>query len=119
MPEVIPWARHAVVRCLRAWGLTELISPLELAVGELVTNAVCHGRGPITLVLAILPGRLRVEVHDRGGGTPAIRPGHTYGPQLGGWGLRLVDNLVDAWGCDVRAGHTVVWVEQGVFTGQS
>jgi anti-sigma regulatory factor (Ser/Thr protein kinase) len=114
LPEMIPRARHTMVGCLRTWGLGELIPPIELAFGELFTNAVRHGRGPIRVVLALLPGRLRLEVHDQGGGRPAVRPVQTSGPRLGGWGLRLVENEVDLWGTDVRPGHTVVWVERAL-----
>ncbi len=85
---------------------------LKLAVGELVANAVRHGKGPIRLIIAKLPDRVRVSVHDHGGGHPAIRPVVTTGPNAGGWGLRLVDELVDAWGTTTTGHSTTVWVEQ-------
>jgi anti-sigma regulatory factor (Ser/Thr protein kinase) len=96
------------------WGLGELVPTLQVAVGEVFTNAVCHGAGPIEVVVADLADRVRIEVRDRGGGRPAIRPVQTSGPEVGGWGLRLVDELVDSWGTDVTAGYTTVWVEHAI-----
>jgi len=115
--EAVPRARHLIADHLRAWGLgglDDLIGALELAVAELITNAVQHGRAPIDLVMTLLPGRVRVEVHDRGGGRPAIRVAHTSGPDIGGFGLRLVDELVDRWGSTTAPDRTVVWVEHAV-----
>lgn len=115
--ETVPRARHLISDHLRAWGLgglEDLVRSLELAVAELVTNAVQHGRGPIDLVMTLLPGRVRVEVHDHGGGRPAIRATQTTGPAIGGFGLRLVDELVDRWGTLTSAGHTLVWVEHAL-----
>ena len=109
-------ARHWLVRCLRVWGFGELVPTLEVAVGEVFTNAVSHGAGPIEVVLAELADRLRVEVRDQGGGHPAIRPVQISGPEVGGWGLRLVDELVDSWGAEVSAGSTTVWVEHALPT---
>lgn len=111
VPEAIPRARHLVADRLRAWGLDGFVDAIELAVAELVTNAVRHGKGPIELVVAMLPDRVRLEVHDHGGGQPAIRPIRRTGPAMGGWGLRMVDQIVDAWGTDVHPGRTVVWIE--------
>lgn len=117
--EAVPRARHLIADHLRAWGLgglDDLIGALELAVAELITNAVQHGRAPIDLVMTLLPGRVRVEVHDRGGGRPAIRVAHTSGPDIGGFGLRLVDELVDRWGSTTSPDRTVVWVEHALPT---
>jgi anti-sigma regulatory factor (Ser/Thr protein kinase) len=38
-------ARRLVRSSLRSWGLGEEAPSLELAVGELVTNALVHGEG--------------------------------------------------------------------------
>lgn len=85
---------------------------LELVVGELVANAVRYGTGPMEVAMAAHSGRVRVEVHDRGGGRPVLRAVEPTGRAIGGWGLRMVDQLVDAWGSDVSDGRTVVWVEK-------
>jgi len=110
----IPAARHWATRQLRTWGFEDLVNDLELAVGELVTNAVCHGEGPVDVVLAVLGDRLRVEAHDRGGGHPAIRAPATAGPDIGGWGLRLVSQVADAWDAQVTDSLTIVWAERNL-----
>lgn len=110
-PAEIGRARRSIKACLHSWGLSDLAPALELAAGELFTNAVRYGKGPIELVIAVLTDRLRVEVHDRGGGRPAVRPVRESGPDVGGWGLRVVDKLVDRWGADVTDHRTVVWFE--------
>ena len=112
--EAIPRARQLLRAWLDYWGLATVSSPLELAVGELVTNAVRHGEGPVELVAAVRPGQVRIEVHDSGGGHPGLRQPAVAGAAPGGWGLQMVDQLVDAWGSEVTSQHTVVWIELAV-----
>jgi anti-sigma regulatory factor (Ser/Thr protein kinase) len=75
-----------------------------LMVSELVTNALIHGRGAITI--RITPGLedLTIEVADEGHGKVRITPDPGA---LGGWGLRVVDELADTWGAS--NGSTRVW----------
>ena len=80
-----------------------------LMVSELVTNAVRHGIGSISLRIDVEAAALRVEVADEG--NVAIAPSPTPGAH-GGWGLRIVDQLADDWG--VLAGSTKVWFRLGV-----
>lgn len=101
-------ARHLVTRCLNAWGLGALASAAELTVSELVANGVRHGRGVIEVRLVALPGWARLEIRDHGGGQPAIRPTHQAGRAVGGWGLRMVDQLATSWGTNVTPNHTLV-----------
>ena len=75
-----------------------------LMVSELVTNALVHGVGTISLRIDVEADALRVEVSDEG--NVAVAPSPTPGAH-GGWGLRIVDELSDAWG--VRNGSTRVW----------
>jgi anti-sigma regulatory factor (Ser/Thr protein kinase) len=75
-----------------------------LMVSELVTNALRHGDGIVTVRIAAGPDALRVEVTDEGHGTVGIAPA---GSAAGGWGLRIVDELSDGWGAG--AGSTRVW----------
>jgi anti-sigma regulatory factor (Ser/Thr protein kinase) len=104
-------ARHAIA------GLDGLLGPaypdVALLVSELVTNGVRHANAtpaaPVRIAVQIADDRVRVEVSDRG-------VGFDHGPlppdptRPGGWGLRLVDELADAWGVE-RAGGTTVWFE--------
>lgn len=76
----------------------------ELMVSELVTNALEHGIGTISLRIDMRPDGLRVEVSDAG--DVALKPSPTPGAD-GGWGLRIVETLADAWG--VTEGSTKVW----------
>lgn len=99
--------------------LTEWFSPVltdgvlttaTLLVSELVTNALCHGRGQITLRAQLCELRLLVEVLDEGGGfEPEVRAGGVQTPGVGGWGLSIVDTEASRWG--VRGNRSHVWFE--------
>jgi anti-sigma regulatory factor (Ser/Thr protein kinase) len=75
-----------------------------LMVSELVTNAVVHGVGAISLRIDIEADAVRVEVADDG--NVALEPSPEPGAH-GGWGLRIVEQLADDWG--VLEGSTKVW----------
>lgn len=72
-----------------------------LLTSELVTNAVIHpheGAGDeLRLLITTAQSRLRVEVLDPGGGFDPQRP-EPRGPEQGGRGLMLVDQLASRWG---------------------
>jgi anti-sigma regulatory factor (Ser/Thr protein kinase) len=80
----------------------------RLLVSELVTNAVLHGKGTITLRAALDEDRLLVEVIDQGSGFERVLDEHDF-EQVGGWGLRIVDTEASRWG--VHEGTTHVWFE--------
>jgi anti-sigma regulatory factor (Ser/Thr protein kinase) len=75
-----------------------------LMVSELVTNAVVHGVGAISLRIDVEADAVRVEVADEG--SVAVAPRPEPGAH-GGWGLRIVAQLADDWG--VLEGSTKVW----------
>ena len=77
---------------------------------ELVTNALEHGDGAIELQLSAQGDELRLEVADQGRGpvTPDVRDVPV--DELGGWGLRMVDEVADAWGADSTNRETRVWM---------
>lgn len=79
-----------------------------LMVSELVTNALLHGVGTISLRIEKASDALRVEVCDEG--NVRLAPSPTPGAH-GGWGLRIVNQLADDWG--VREGSTKVWFRLG------
>ena len=102
-PDSVATARRIV------HGEASMLAPQQradavLMVSELVTNALRHGTGTISLRIDTQPDRLRVEVSDEG--DVALKPNPTPGAD-GGWGLRIVETLADAWG--VTDGSTKVW----------
>ena len=79
-----------------------------LLVSELVTNAVRHGRGKITLKGSLDQDRLLVEVIDEGSGFERVVRDSEF-DEVGGWGLGIVDAEASRWG--VHEGTTHVWFE--------
>jgi anti-sigma regulatory factor (Ser/Thr protein kinase) len=99
-------------RSLTAW-LTPVLESGELEVArllvsELVTNAVVHGRGVITVRAQIDDDRLLVEVIDEGGGFERTVRQRDF-ESLGGRGLAIVDTAASRWG--IHEGTTHVWFE--------
>jgi serine/threonine-protein kinase RsbW len=80
-------------------------NPAKLLVSELVTNAVVHGTGVITLRASIDENRLLVEVIDEGSGSERVARQHDL-HQLGGLGLSVVDAEASRWGV-----HAGTWFE--------
>jgi anti-sigma regulatory factor (Ser/Thr protein kinase) len=103
-------ARRAVDELDLAAGQRE---SARLLASELVTNAVCHCRGPRTGLIRIraaITGRtLRLSVTDPGTDGSRIAPRAEPGVD-GGFGLLLVRELAARWGVE-RDGATTVWCE--------
>jgi anti-sigma regulatory factor (Ser/Thr protein kinase) len=66
-----------------------------LVVSELVTNAVLHGKGPITLTVTVEPAEIVVAVTDHGPESPSF--GQQHVDDEDGRGLRIVQRLTAAW----------------------
>lgn len=114
-------ARRAAVRCVEEWGHppeSDASCAVALVVGELVANAVRHGRVPgHDFALSLTPDAttdvIRIEVADAASARrpPATAPSsHPDGES--GRGLLLVDVLAVRWGWAPRrpVGKTV-WAE--------
>ncbi|MEV5960013.1 SpoIIE family protein phosphatase [Streptomyces sp. NPDC051987] len=102
-------ARHLAARQLTDWGLAEVVDATELIVSELVTNAVRHGSGHITLRL-IRHQVLTCEVFDSSACAPRLRSACTHDEN--GRGLFLVAQLSRRWGFRTVPGGKVVWAEE-------
>ena len=74
----------------------DLAEVAEVLTSELVTNAVRHGRGAISLSVVRDERALTVRVADEGAEEPVVR-GHDP-TALNGRGMQLVDTLAAAWG---------------------
>ncbi len=106
-------ARQFVRRFVAEQHIDCDVDALAVLVSEMVTNAVLHARGAITVYVAALPVALRVEVHDASPRLPRQR-GHG-GEAATGRGLALVSSLARDWGAHTLHGagehRKVVWFE--------
>ncbi|MFB1047780.1 SpoIIE family protein phosphatase [Streptomyces chrestomyceticus] len=106
-PSSVPEGRRFLLRTLRAWGLTALADTALLLSSELLTNAVRHASGPLTLRVWYSARELGVEVVD--GSTPRPRARLADTAEENGRGLMLVEALADAWGTRPGAVGKTVW----------
>jgi anti-sigma regulatory factor (Ser/Thr protein kinase) len=96
--------RRITTARLRLWNVPLPIAEnIVLAVSELVTNAIAHGRGDIELKVSYADGDVRVEVTDDSS-TPA-RLSVAEDDDVSGRGLFLVAVLAQNWGVN-NAGKT-------------
>jgi anti-sigma regulatory factor (Ser/Thr protein kinase) len=102
LPDSVGAARQLVNGHATSLGAQER-QDAALMVSELVTNAVVHGVGAISLRI-VEAEAVRVEVADEG--NVALAPSPEPGAH-GGWGLRIVEQLADDWG--ILEGSTKVW----------
>ncbi|MEU7404172.1 ATP-binding protein [Streptomyces sp. NPDC044948] len=112
----VPAARAFAREVLADWGVRGRADDVVLCVSELATNALVHGVPPGRgFRLRLLPcgDGVRVEVHDSGGGVPAVPLDDPGGSAEGGRGLLLVSELADKWGVGEREPGKFVWCEVG------
>jgi anti-sigma regulatory factor (Ser/Thr protein kinase) len=99
-------------RRLAQWLTSQLaeseLHKAMLLTSELVTNAVMHGQGKITLRAGLDDDRLLVEVIDQGQGFERVVRQEDFN-SVGGRGLKIVDAESSRWG--IHDGTTHVWFE--------
>lgn len=109
VPDAAPEGRAVLRELLRGTPFAERLDDGELAVSELVTNAVLHGREPITVRLSVTSERVRVEVHD---GSPISPSFSMLDPTaVTGRGLMLISAAADRWGVEPEPAGKQVWFE--------
>ncbi len=87
----------------------EHVEAAQLAVSEIVTNALVHAGTPITLRVHLDVAGIRVEVAD---GSPHAPVRRNYSTTSGtGRGLKMLDRAVDRWGSLPDGDGKVVWFE--------
>ncbi|WRQ81434.1 SpoIIE family protein phosphatase [Streptomyces sp. MUM 178J] len=102
-------ARSLTTEQLDAWDLEDLAFTAELIVSELVTNAIRHASGPVSLRL-IRDVNLIFEVSDGSHTSPHLRRAHTN--DEGGRGLFLVAQFAQRWGTRYTTDGKTIWAEQ-------
>ena len=90
------------------------LEDVGLLTSEVVTNSVRHaGLAPgdtIGLAVDVSERRIRVEVADDGPGFDPLDLPESSPEGVGGWGLRIVNQLSDRWGV-IRDEPNHVWFE--------
>ncbi|MEU6775034.1 SpoIIE family protein phosphatase [Streptomyces sp. NPDC046759] len=110
-PQAVHEARDNAARQLAAWGLECIAFTTELIVSELVTNAITHACGPISLRL-IHERALICEVSDASNTSPHLRRAHST--DEGGRGLFLIAQVAQRWGTRYTATGKTIWTEQAL-----
>ena len=107
-------ARRWAGKVCRDLGRPDLAETTELAVTELVTNAVLHAAMPVSVRVAGTFDHPRFEVSDGSRTVPQVNPRMTDDDELlttFGRGLGLVAMCALSWGVDVRDDGKIVWFE--------
>jgi anti-sigma regulatory factor (Ser/Thr protein kinase) len=98
---------------LERWGGADPDEIVPLLTSELVSNAVRHATGEVSLEVALLnPHELRVEARDESPDAPVVRRSNPGGS--GGHGLTIIETLSLRWGVDRYEHFKVVWFEAPV-----
>ncbi|MGW2802449.1 ATP-binding protein [Streptomyces sp. NPDC001221] len=108
----VPLARRKVIDKVRAWGVPlddETADVIRLVTSELITNAVVHGKGPVTVALYHRPGRVVIDVLDDNPSAP--RTSCAQADDESGRGLALVGRLASRCAWEPSGRGKLVWAE--------
>ncbi len=113
-PRGVQDARRWVAGAFEGMGRSDLRECAEVAVSELVTNALLHGQPPIQVRVRGTQEHPRVEVRD-GSSDPPHLPVVTDIDDVEetlltfGRGLNIVARASEAWGAEIEAHGKLVW----------
>lgn len=111
VPTSVPEARRFVLSALDGTSVAHRRDDVALAATELVTNAVLHGREPISVTVRVVDGGVSIEIRDGSALSPAFS---MLDPTaVTGRGLLLVSAVADRWGVDPDGEGKVVWFVVG------
>ena len=105
LPESVPAARRFARDVLRDQS-SDLVDAAELMVSELATNCVQHAHTDFEITIRTRD-EVRVEVRDAGHGRPEVQSPPPLAPS--GRGLRIVQEISDAWGIIPSPSGKTVW----------
>jgi anti-sigma regulatory factor (Ser/Thr protein kinase) len=119
-PRGAAHARRWVADVCAEIGRGELRENAELAMSEVVTNAILHGAGPVTVRLRGTRDHPRVEVRDSSPEPPALTsddPIPDFIDELPtfGRGLAIVASFSEAWGAERDEDGKLVWFVPAAF----
>ncbi|MGV9884547.1 ATP-binding SpoIIE family protein phosphatase [Streptomyces sp. NPDC003006] len=107
VPAAVAEGRAFVTEFLASCGCPHLADDARLLASELLTNIVCHAKGPIGLRLCHNAREITVEATDHSTHLPHQRTATTADES--GRGLTLVDALADSWGTRPTEDGKTTW----------
>ena len=117
--QIVPPMPDGGYRALRLWALSWMqthpvlgvdADDVQLALTELVSNAIAHGSGPVDVELVAEVSTLVVNVSDSSNVMP--HQPSASGTGSGGRGLLLVEKIATRWAANpLPAGGKTVWCE--------
>lgn len=113
-PLAVRTARRTMLHLLGDGPSISFVRDAVLLTSELVSNALMHTSGSFELAATYRsqPDRLRVEVTDDSSAMATMAEPPVAPARGGGLGLRLVNDVADAWGTEQRTGGgKTVWFE--------
>lgn len=113
-PQSVRQAREWVTDVLGDLGRDDLVDSATLGVSELVTNAILHAEGPITVRVRGTKAHPRVEVRDQSKRPPQINLDMTDEEHLMstiGRGVGIVALYSSTWGSEIAPDGKTVWFE--------
>lgn len=109
LPTVRAEVRRQTRRLSPATGRApDVLDQLVLALDEMASNALRHGRGSVEVLVQLTEHDYVVEVSDQAVATPPT-PAVDRDPSQGGLGLYLIAELASRHGWYVRDGRKHVW----------
>jgi anti-sigma regulatory factor (Ser/Thr protein kinase) len=119
-PRGAAQARRWVADVCGEIGRDDLRENAELAMSEVVTNAILHGKDPVTVRLRGTRDHPRVEVRDASSAPPALTsddliPDFIDELPTFGRGLAIVASFSEAWGAERDGEGKLVWFVPSPF----
>jgi DNA-binding NarL/FixJ family response regulator len=102
-------ARKVLTAALDGWCGDEVRDAAALLISELVTNGIRHAATDVDVRISLGSRTVRVEIGDRSPVVPVLRSPEPT--DIGGRGMRIVDELSLRWGVQARRTGKVVWFE--------
>ena len=102
-------ARNAVREFCSSRGLSDVADDAELLTSEVVSNAIRHSDGMLTVLFVRANNTIAVAVSDNNPQVPSIP---TAAPDVlaeSGRGLTVLSNIAGDWGMSPGSGGKTVW----------
>ncbi|MCX4538236.1 SpoIIE family protein phosphatase [Streptomyces sp. NBC_01669] len=113
--QAVSSVRHYLKDLFRRWGTEPLLDDMQLALCEVVTNALIHAQSDVDIRLRRQADGVRVEVQDRSPQPPIptviVTEEAMNAEAESGRGLLIVDALATAWGSSPAGWGKTTWIE--------